>query len=83
MRKYKVSTPVDGTFKVDADTGTQAKYDVSKRIRCTYPRLSIFSISQLLSAHLVEPKEKARLNAGRPKGSFNKMLLKLMDRNNR
>ena len=73
MRKYKVSTPSNGIFTVEADSGTQARYSVANKIRQSYPHLSISAISLFLSARLVTPKGIAYASVGRPKGSFNNM----------
>ena len=78
MRKYRVSTPMDGSFTIKADSGTQARYAIANKIRHTYPRLSISAISLLLSARLVKSKNTG---AGRPKGSFNDMFTRLLNRN--
>ena len=78
MRLYKVFTPVNGSFTIEADSGTQARYAIANKIRQTYPRLSISAISLLLSARLVTPKNTG---AGRPKGSFNDMFTRLLNRN--
>ena len=64
MQYYKVGTPLDGTFTINASSGTQARQEIARRIRSTYPSLSISAIASMLSARLVESKNP---NAGRPR----------------